>query len=121
MTDPTRPASILRLDGLAVALVSIVLYRELGQSWWLFAALFLMPDVAILAYLLNTRVGAATYNVMHTYLWPAVLFSTGFLWEQASVMGIALIWLAHIGVDRVLGFGLKYAAAPFKETHLQRA
>ncbi len=121
MKDPTHPRLLVRLDGLAVALVAIVLYRELGQSWWLFVALFLIPDVSILGYLISRRVGAVAYNLLHTYLWPAGLFAAGFLSARSSLMAVALIWVVHIGVDRALGFGLKYPDAPFRQTHLQRA
>ena len=121
MRNPTRPATILRLDGLAIAFAAIVLYRELGASWWLFILLFLAPDSSILGYLFNRRAGAAIYNLAHTYLWPGGLFALGFLAARAPLMAVALIWLAHIGIDRALGLGLKYADAPFKETHLQRA
>ena len=120
MINQTRPAVILRFDGLAVTLLAVVLYRELGQSWWLFVVLFLAPDISILLYLLNTRAGSVAYNLLHTYLWPAILFSGGFLSARGLMMGIALIWLAHIGIDRALGLGLKYADSPFRDTHLQR-
>ena len=120
MRNPTRPAMILQLDGLAIALVAIVLYRELGASWWQFILLFLVPDLSILAYLLNRRTGAAIYNLVHTYVWPGGLFALGFLSANGGLMAVALIWLAHVAIDRALGLGLKYADAPFKETHLQR-
>jgi hypothetical protein len=119
MKNLTHPSVVLRFDGLAVTLASVVLYRELGMSWWVFALLFLAPDVSILAYLINARVGAAAYNVLHTYVWPAGMFALGFLSARGSLMGVALIWMAHIGIDRALGLGLKYADAPFRETHLQ--
>lgn len=121
MRNPTHPSVVLRLDGLAVTLASIVLYRELGMSWWVFVVLFLVPDVSILAYLLNARVGATVYNLMHTYVWPAGMFAMGFLSARGTLMGVALIWMAHIAIDRALGFGLKYSDAPFRETHVQRA
>jgi len=120
MKDPVRPAVVLRLDGLAIALVAVVLYRELGQSWWLFTLLFLVPDLSILGYLVSRKVGAVAYNAVHTLVWPAGLFVAGFVAEHSTLMGVALIWLAHVGIDRALGLGLKYADAPFRETHLQR-
>jgi hypothetical protein len=119
MTDPTRPASVLRADGLAIALVAVLLYRELGLAWWIFAMAFLAPDLVFLAYLAGARVGAAAYNAAHTYLWPAMLFGAGLAREQTWLMAAGLIWLAHIGVDRTLGFGLKYPER-FRTTHLQK-
>jgi hypothetical protein len=112
---------ILRLDGLAIAFAAIVLYRELGASWWLFVLLFLAPDLSILGYLRNKRTGAALYNLVHTYVWSGGLFAFGFLVAHGGLMAVALIWLAHVAIDRALGLGLKYDDAPFRETHLQRA
>lgn len=119
MRDPTRPSVLLRLDGLAVAVVALLLYRELGASWRVFAAGFLAPDLAILAYLAGPRVGAIAYNAMHTYLWGSALFGLGLLGSQASLMTVGLIWTAHVAVDRLVGFGLKYPDG-FRRTHLQQ-
>ncbi len=121
MQDPIRPKLLLQLEGLAVLLVGLVLYRELGASWLLFIVLILAPDLAFLGYVIHKRVGVAAYNVAHTYLAPAVLFAAGLLTARSTMMAIGLIWAMHIGVDRLLGFGLKYEDAPFRQTHLQRA
>jgi hypothetical protein len=119
MIAPARPAVLLRLDGFAVALLAVFLYRELGASWWLFAGLFLAPDIAFLAYLVNRTAAPVVYNVLHTYVVPAVCFLAGLRMQHAPLMGVGLIWIAHIGVDRMLGFGLKYAEG-FRVTHLQK-
>lgn len=119
MRDPTRPSVLLRLDGLAIAAVAILLYRELGTAWWIFAAGFLAPDLAIVAYLAGPRVGAIAYNAVHTYLWGVVLFGFGLLGSQASLMTVGLIWTTHVAVDRLTGFGLKYPDG-FRRTHLQQ-
>jgi hypothetical protein len=119
MRDPTRPSVLLRLDGLAVAAVAILLYRELGAAWWIFAAGFLAPDLAIVAYLAGPRVGAAAYNAVHTYLWGFALFGLGLLGSHASLMTVGLIWATHVAVDRLVGFGLKYPDG-FRRTHLQQ-
>ncbi len=117
--DPTAPKILLHADGAAVALLALLLYRELGANWLLFALLVLAPDVAMLGYLAGARVGAAAYNAAHTYLAPVALFGAGFLAELSLPMVLALIWATHIGVDRLLGFGLKYPSG-FKDTHMQR-
>lgn len=119
MRDPTRPSVVLHLDGLAVAIVAILLYRELGVAWWVFAVTFLAPDLALAAYLAGPRRGASVYNVVHTYLWGAALFGLGLLGAHASLMAAGLIWLTHVAVDRLVGFGLKYPDG-FRRTHLQR-
>jgi hypothetical protein len=107
-----HPAVLLRT-------VAVLLYAELGQPWLRFALLFLVPDVAFAAYLAGPRVGALVYNALHTYTLPLALFAVGFAYELPPALSLALIWAAHIGADRVLGFGLKYAAG-FKHTHLGR-
>jgi hypothetical protein len=109
----------LRLEGLAVAAASASLYARTGASWWLFAALWLLPDLSMLGYLASPCWGARTYNAVHTYVTPATLAIAGLLLHQAALLPIALIWANHIGVDRLLGYGLKYPAG-FGWTHLGR-
>ncbi len=111
------PLLLLRAEGLAVALASGVGFGCLGKSWFLFAGLFFLPDLSLLAYLAGSRFGAAAYNAVHTYLAPILVFGAGAALGSPTGMAIALIWSAHIGFDRALGFGLKYADA-FGSTHL---
>jgi hypothetical protein len=114
------PRILLRLEGLFVFALSVALYRRLDVSWWLFALLFLAPDLSFLGYLAGPRVGAAAYNAVHTILGPVLLVATGFLLAPNDVVvAIGLIWLAHCGIDRALGYGLKYGAG-FGFTHLGR-
>jgi hypothetical protein len=115
-----RPSSIrilLRLEGLAAAAISAVFYARTGASWWLFAALWLAPDLSMLGYLAGPRWGARIYNAIHSYLTPATLAVTALLLHSTAPVPFALIWINHIGVDRLLGYGLKYADG-FKWTHL---
>jgi hypothetical protein len=109
--------SILRLEGLAAALVSAVLYARTGASWWLFAALWITPDLSMLGYLAGSRWGSRIYNAIHSYVTPATLAISALLMHRPELLPFALIWANHIGVDRLLGFGLKYPAA-FGRTHL---
>ncbi len=107
----------LRLEGLLVLVLSVVLFHRAGHSWVLFAALFLAPDMSFLGYLAGTRPGAAAYNALHSYVGPILL---GILLVAAGrSLAIPLIWAAHIGFDRFLGYGLKYPTA-FGDTHLGR-
>ena len=115
----SMPGLILRLEGLAVFLGSVVLYGDQGWSGWVFAVLLFAPDLAMVGYMRDTRSGARIYNVFHFYALPLVLLIAAYLAGFAAGMQIAAIWLAHIGLDRVLGYGLKYDTA-FKDTHLQR-
>src|SRR2546423_7895838 len=78
-----------------------------------------MPDVSFAGYLVNTRIGAIAYNTMHVTLGPLILGPLGFLLPSFDLIAVALIWAAHIGVDRALGYGLKYGAG-FGLTHLGR-
>jgi hypothetical protein len=108
---------LLRLEGLAAAALSAMLYARSGASWWLFLALWLVPDLSMLGYLVDSCWGARIYNAIHSYLTPATLAAAGLLLRSAAAAPIALIWMNHIGVDRLLGFGLKYPAG-FGWTHL---
>ena len=110
---------LLRLEGLTLCLGMVLLYAVWGGSWWLYAILFLLPDLSFAAYLAGPRFGAVVYNAAHSYLVPMALNITGFAINEPLVLSVAMIWLAHIGIDRALGFGLKYAAG-FGFTHLGR-
>jgi len=108
---------LLRLEGLALFAAMVLLYAVWGGSWWLFAVLFLTPDLSFLAYLTDAKTGAIVYNGAHSYLAPVALMTLGFGIAEPLTLSIAMIWLAHIGFDRALGYGLKYAAG-FGVTHL---
>ena len=114
-----RPAAILRIEGATLLAASAMLCWANGGSWWLFALLLLAPDVSMLGYLAGPRIGAAAYNAFHSYPLPATLGLLGMLWGTPLVAAVALVWLAHIGMDRLVGYGLKYPSG-FKDTHLRR-
>jgi hypothetical protein len=114
-----RPAALLRIEGAALLAASVVLYWLNGGSWWLFTLLLLTPDVSMLGYLFSSQIGAALYNAFHSYPLPVALGIFGSLWSTPLAVAIALVWLAHIGMDRLAGFGLKYPSG-FKDTHLGR-
>lgn len=119
---PARSSSILfllRLEGLVAAAATAVFYARTGASWWLFAALWLAPDLSMLGYLAGPCRGARVYNAFHTYIAPGMLALCSLLPGAHSVLPIALIWANHIGVDRLLGYGLKYGDG-FGFTHLSR-
>lgn len=113
------PRLILRLEGAALAIGAAFFYWRLGGPWLLFVILFLAPDLTFLAYVVSPRIGALAYNALHSTIGPVVLLGLAAWAEGSVVKQIALIWLAHVGVDRALGYGLKYAVA-FNETHLGR-
>jgi hypothetical protein len=111
--------TLLRLEGLALFAAMILLYAAWGGPWWLFAILFLSPDLSFAAYLAGPRPGALVYNAAHSTLGPMALAAASFAMNWPIAMWIAIIWLAHIGMDRVVGYGLKYSAG-FGFTHLGR-
>lgn len=109
----------LRIEGLVVLLAAILCYRQMGASWLLFVVLFLAPDLSMLGYLAGSRVGAAAYNVVHSYALPVTLLVVAVFTQHRTAVACALIWVAHIALDRTFGYGLKYPSA-FGETHLGR-
>ena len=113
----TQPGWLLRAEGLAATVLALVLYRDLGFSWLLFAVLILAPDLAMLGYLAGDRIGAAAYSAVHTAVVPLLLVAAGVVRDRDGLIAIGLIWLTHIAVDRALGYGLKLPTG-FKETHL---
>lgn len=111
------PRYLLRAEGLVVLTLVSVLFWRGGYSWILFAVLFLVPDLSMLGYLINSRIGAACYNALHSYIGGVVLALIGLAANNQACIAVSLIWAAHIGFDRVLGYGLKYPTA-FGDTHL---
>ncbi|MGA8741672.1 MAG: DUF4260 domain-containing protein [Terracidiphilus sp.] len=112
--------TLLRLEGLAVAAVTALLYARTDASWWLFAALWLAPDLSMLGYLSGRPCRAGRiYNAAHTYVVPGLLLLGGLILHANALLPYALIWINHIAVDRLLGYGLKYADG-FGFTHLGR-
>jgi hypothetical protein len=115
----TLPRRLLHLEGLAVLAGALCLYFDASYGWLLLVLLALAPDLSMLGYLAGPRVGTLAYDVAHTYVGPVVLAVAGILGGSDLAIQVALIWLAHIGADRLLGYGLKYPTG-FKDTHLQR-
>ena len=111
--------TLLRLEGLTLLAGMTLLYAVWGGSWWIYAALFLAPDLSFLGYLAGPKAGAVVYNAAHSYMAPMALMTSGFALASPLTLSIAMIWLAHIGFDRALGYGLKYSAG-FGFTHLGR-
>jgi hypothetical protein len=115
-----RPGLLLRIEGGALLAIAVFFYHSIGATWGMFALLFLWPDVSMLGYAAGSRLGAQLYNLCHWETLPFLLASASFSVHRWRTLAFALIWLAHIGADRLLGYGLKYPTF-FKDTHLQRA
>ena len=119
-SSPAGVRAILRLEGAAALGAAIALYAYAGFSWLMFAMLILAPDLAMLAYLVGPRAGAAAYNLVHTYALAVPFALAGYFLSTPLALALGLIWTAHIGMDRMLGYGLKYASG-FGDTHLSRS
>ena len=114
----TKPSLLLRVEGSLLFAVSIICYYETHASWILFAVLLLAPDLSMLGYLANVKIGATIYNAVHTAIGPLLLIAYALLTAHAALLPYGLIWTTHIGFDRMIGAGLKYPTQ-FKDTHLQ--
>ncbi|PBC00533.1 DUF4260 domain-containing protein [Mesorhizobium sp. WSM3860] len=115
-----RPVDLaIRLEWAAVAAAAVIFYEMTGVSWWLFALLILAPDLSMLGYLAGPRIGAIAYNALHMLIAPLVLALAGILLADPVTTAVALIWIAHIAIDRALGYGLKLPTG-FQDTHLGR-
>lgn len=119
MNPLTHPRWLLHIEGGILFVASLITYARIGSPWLLFAVLLLAPDLSALGYLINPRFGAACYNLVHIEALPAVTLALGVFSGSSWPVTLALIWLAHIGLDRLVGFGLKYPTK-FQDTHLQR-
>src|SRR5579863_10317566 len=112
-----NPKPLLHLEGAAVFIASLYAYQHNHGSWLLFALLFVVPDVSMIGYAFHPRVGAITYNAVHTYVCPLALGGFALFTGKHLPLLLALIWVGHVGFYRGLGFGLKYPSR-FKDTHL---
>jgi Domain of unknown function (DUF4260) len=105
------------LEGLVLLAGALIACSTLGQPWRLVPAGILVPGIAMSGYAAGTRLGAHLYNLAHATPVPAVMPGTGSWQAGRLLMALALIWLAHIGLDRLLGMGLTYNDR-FTHTHL---
>ncbi len=115
----TKPGILLRLEGAALLAASLYVYSGTGKGWWWFAALFLWPDLPMLAFLKSPQLGSAMYNLVHNEALPIAGALAALHYSIPSGIPFCAVWLAHIGWDRAIGYGLKYPTF-FKDTHLQR-
>ena len=119
MTNHIPLRLYLQLEGLVALIAATGVYHSLHFSWWFYGILFFTPDVFMLGYLINLRMGALIYNLGHTYATPGLVMMISWLLESKTVFAVGLIWCAHIGFDRLVGYGLKCDSG-FKDTHLQK-
>ncbi|MCI0437660.1 MAG: DUF4260 domain-containing protein [Chloroflexi bacterium] len=112
--------AILQLEGAAIFGAALAFYFfEFEGSWWLFVLLLFSPDLSMVGYLRNVRVGAVTYNLAHNYVAAVAVMVIGLALDSSFVTSLGLVLVAHTGMDRALSYGLKYFTG-FKDTHMQR-
>lgn len=111
--------TLIKLEEGAIFALSLLLIArlELGFSWWLYGLIFLSPDLGMIGYLINSRVGAMTYNLVHHKALGAILILAGVIWQGELYIFAGLIQIGHSAFDRMLGFGLKYPDS-FKHTNM---
>lgn len=117
MPAVSEPVLFQRLEGLAVFVFFFLMYLFLGYPLLFFVILFFSIDLTMLGYLVDNRVGALIYNLGHSYLLPLIGLALAYWLESPPAFAFMLIWLAHIGLDRAVGFGLKFPTG-FGDTHL---
>ena len=115
----TRPEILLRIEGAFDLALSLIFFEAIQGNWLLFILLLLVPDLAMLGYLGGARMGTVCYNLAQTLAGPFLIVAYAYLMKSLWLLPYALIWTAHIGLDRMLGFGLKYPTR-FGDTHLGR-
>ena len=111
--------NLLKLEEFALFVFSLFLFSQLDYGWGWFALLFLAPDLSMVGYLANPRLGAWTYNGLHHKGVALALYLLGSVTAHPALMFAGTILLGHSSFDRILGYGLKHEDA-FQNTHLGR-
>lgn len=109
--------SLLKLEELGQFLLSILLFNQLDYTWWVFPACILLPDLSMIGYLANPKIGAWIYNLFHHKLIAIIVLSFGFWLDHSLLSLVGIILFGHSAIDRIFGYGLKYKEN-FKSTHL---
>jgi len=115
----SMPRALLHLEGLAILVASLVVYANMDFSWGTFALFLLAPDLVVVIYMTNQKVGSVAYNIVHSIILPLSLALYSVLTDNSLGIQASLIWFAHIGMDHIFGYGFKYIGQ-FKETHFSR-
>jgi len=115
----SMPRLFLQLEGLVILAATLILYANLDFKWVTFFLLLFVPDLPMVFYGINKRFASIAYNLVHTIIFPVILALFSYFYTNPLVLQVALIWLAHIGMDHVFGYGFKYLGS-FKETHFSR-
>jgi len=112
--------SLLILEELGLVAGSMILFSLTTHfEWWIYALLFFIPDISFAAYLINTKIGSAVYNIFHHKGMMIALIVTGYYAELEWILTVGIVFLGHAAFDRIFGYGLKFSD-DFKHTHLGR-
>lgn len=109
--------NLLKLEELAKFALAFILTLWLGFAWWMFFLWLLAPDLSMLGYLVNSKVGAWTYNFFHHQALAIVIGLSGLYLANVELQFAGLVLFGHSAMDRAFGYGLKYND-DFKHTHL---
>jgi len=109
----------LHAEGAAAAVAGLAIYGSVDGSWPLLIPLLLLPDLSLLGFVGGPRLGSLTYNLVHNWVIGLAALGAGWALESTPLVLVGAVLVAHVGADRLLGYGLKYPTA-FKDTHLQR-
>ena len=109
----------LKLEELGMLILGMYLFSLLNMSWWWFIALILLPDIGMLGYIVNSKIGAIAYNIFHHKGLAILLYFLGIYFESELLKLTGVILFAHASMDRIFGYGLKFNDG-FKNTHLGR-
>ncbi|WP_179283072.1 MULTISPECIES: DUF4260 domain-containing protein [Paenibacillus] len=111
---------IVHVEYILAVILSFFIYMQLHFPIWLFFVLLFVPDLTMLGYAMNKKIGAIVYNFGHTFIFPLLLALSYLYFSNDYLLLGAIIWIAHICLDRAIGAGLKYQDSSFTSTHIQR-
>ncbi|MFT5831840.1 MAG: hypothetical protein ACI9SY_000213 [Candidatus Paceibacteria bacterium] len=110
--------TLLKLEYIALFLLSLVIFQQLEYVWWIYPLFFLAPDLGMLGYLINNKIGAYTYNAFHHVGIAVIFLIYGIMMTNPLFTLVGAILLGHSSFDRIIGYGLKYTDT-FKHTHIE--
>jgi len=118
MGDIMTINKLVRIENGVAFAISFYIYIQLDFPIWLFFVLLFVPDITMIGYAINNKTGAIVYNFGHSFILPLLLALCYLYFSKDYLLIIAIIWIAHIFLDRLLGFGLKCKDS-FNKTHIQ--
>lgn len=108
---------LIKLEEIAMFALGIFAFNQLNFDWWWFLILILTPDIGMLGYLVNSKVGAISYNLFHHKTIAILVYINGTYFQNEFMQLVGVILFSHAALDRAFGYGLKYFDN-FKHTHL---